>query len=628
MTGAAAGSGLAGVSPHRARRRDSVWWQAGVAVVAVAAGVVAVWVTLPADFLRYSGWLAAQKADFVIGPALTGLYWIRRRPQSPFGLMLIAWGLVGALYILQSSSDSWLFTAGLFWEKVFGLGTYVLILAFPTGRLDRPSRVLLIVGVLVVLVSSTAIQLLLPQIGAGGSISSCRSLCPRNELAITSDPGLARDLFQGFSWAVLALAVATGALVVNRLVTGTPPRRRALAVGTPVALLFLMCEITFQLLNIVGAENTGLYGIVIWVFVAARAAVWYGFLLALVAAELFAARATQRLIGRSLHHPSERELERMLREPLGDPRLRLQFLDPAAESAAEREGIAARPGRNVTVIQRDGTPAVAIEHDAQLDDDPELLNAAGAVAMLAAENAQFDAGWNSALQALRESRARLVRAGDAERRRVEQNLHDGVQQHLIALRIDLTLAVDAAEADPETRGRLDGIGAGMDEAMEELREVAHGLYPPALADFGLVRALKRVRVHTGAAITFDTGAISRHSPELESAVYYSCLEAVQNASKHGGPAVAITVVLRENANELTFKVIDDGPGFDPSNTRSGAGLQNMRDRLGALDGRLSIVTAPGMGTTVAGSVPLDVIAPDASVMPHEKPPDEKQSVSA
>ena len=106
-------------------------------VAAVAAGVVAVWVTLPADFLRYPAWLAAQKADFVIGPVLTGLYWMRRRPQSPFGPMLIAWGVVGALYILQSSSDSWLFSIGLFWEKVFGLATYVLILAFPTGRLDR-----------------------------------------------------------------------------------------------------------------------------------------------------------------------------------------------------------------------------------------------------------------------------------------------------------------------------------------------------------------------------------------------------------------------------------------------------------------------------------------------------------
>src|SRR3954465_11907757 len=112
--------------------RQRVWWQAAVAVAAILGAVVAVAVTLSSDFLRYPGWLAAQKADFIIGPALTGLYWLRRRPQSWFGPMLMAGAVGGVLYILQSSGDSRLFTAGLFWEKVFGLCTYLLILAFPT----------------------------------------------------------------------------------------------------------------------------------------------------------------------------------------------------------------------------------------------------------------------------------------------------------------------------------------------------------------------------------------------------------------------------------------------------------------------------------------------------------------
>src|SRR4051794_35604420 len=227
-------------SRDRERWRDRVWWPGVVGVAAVAAGGVAVWVTLPAEFLRYHAWLAAQKADFVIGPVLTGLYWLRRRPQSSFGPMLIAWGAVGALYILQSSSDDWLFSIGLFWEEVFGLATYALILAFPTGRFDRPSRLVLVVGVLGVLGLATAIQLVQPQVGAGGSISSCRALCPRNELSVTSDPALAADLFKVFSYAVLALALTTTALVVRRFLTGTAPQRRALAIGTPVALVFLL----------------------------------------------------------------------------------------------------------------------------------------------------------------------------------------------------------------------------------------------------------------------------------------------------------------------------------------------------------------------------------------------------
>src|SRR4051794_37459364 len=112
---AIAGSQSGVWSPRPRRRRDRVRWQVAVGAGAVAAGVVAVWVTLPADFLRYPAWLSAQKADFVIGPVLTGSFWLRRRPQSWFGPMLIAWGFVGALYILQSSSDGWLFSIGLFW---------------------------------------------------------------------------------------------------------------------------------------------------------------------------------------------------------------------------------------------------------------------------------------------------------------------------------------------------------------------------------------------------------------------------------------------------------------------------------------------------------------------------------
>ena len=267
--------------------------------------------------------------------------------------MLIGWGVVGALYILQSSSDSWLFSIGLFWEKVFGLATYVLILAFPTGRLDRPSKIVLAAGVVTVLLLAVAIQLVQPQVGAGGSISSCRSLCPHNELAFTSDPALALDLFEVFSYAVLALALTVAGMVVHRFITGTPPRRRALAIGTPVALLFLLCEILYQLLTILGAEDSELYGVVIWVFVAARASVWYGFLFALIAAELFAARAMGRLVEQSLDHPSKQELEVMLREPLGDPQLRLEFLrgprhGPRCRASGRRGGPRA---------WRDGGPA-------------------------------------------------------------------------------------------------------------------------------------------------------------------------------------------------------------------------------------------------------------------------------
>src|SRR3954453_18721352 len=161
--------------------RARPFWQVGVLLGAIAASAAALWVTLSADFLTYPGWLAVQKADFILGPVLAGLYWYRRRPQSRFGPILIGFGFLGALYILQSASNSWLFSLGLLAETAIGLPTRVLILAFPTGRLDRPAKVILAISVLVSPLPAVVSQLLSPQTAAGASISGCRQACPRNE---------------------------------------------------------------------------------------------------------------------------------------------------------------------------------------------------------------------------------------------------------------------------------------------------------------------------------------------------------------------------------------------------------------------------------------------------------------
>src|SRR3954454_15375568 len=151
--------------------RGTPMWQVAVLLAGIAASAAALWVTLSADFLSYPGWLAVQKSDFILGPILAGLYWCRRRPQSRFGPMLIGFGFIGALYILQSASDSWLFSIGLLAETTIGLATRVLILAFPTGRLDRSAKVILVISILVSPLPAVASQLLSPYIGAGASIS-------------------------------------------------------------------------------------------------------------------------------------------------------------------------------------------------------------------------------------------------------------------------------------------------------------------------------------------------------------------------------------------------------------------------------------------------------------------------
>jgi signal transduction histidine kinase len=605
-----------------------VGWQALVVAAAVAATVLTVWVTLDADFLAYSGWLAAQKADFVVGPVLIGLYWVRRRPRSHFGPLLIVFGFVGAMYVLQSSSNPWLFGAGLVWENVIYLATLALILAFPTGHLaGAAAKLILVAAFLFAALPATMIVLVLPETAAGGSISGCRGACPRNALALTSQPSLALSLSDIFRVGAIAVAIATCVLLLWRLVSGTAPQRRALAIGTSIAIVFLLGQITFLALTFLAPGTTALQAAIRWAFAGARAAIWYGFLIALVAAQLFAGRALRQLVRQSLRRPSLGELEAMLREPLGDPELALAFWDAKAGTWAPplpQPG----PGRDLAIVARDDTPAVAMLHDAQLNDDPELLQAAGAVALLAAENAELDRGWSHAVQELVESRARIVRAADSERQKVERNLHDGVQQQLVAVGIGLGIMGDQTPRDSPLRATIDEIGQRVEEALEDLREVAHGLYPPVLSDLGLFAALKHVRVPANARLSVSERGLRRHPADLESAVYYCCLEAIQNATKHSDGAVNIHVSLRQDADELSFEVSDDGPGFEPVAVTAGTGLQNMRDRLGGLSGRLSIVSSPGDGTTVTGSIPLRPgepadagghaasSAPDAPPRPH------------
>src|SRR5215218_5032221 len=571
--------------------RGTPVWQVAVLLGAIAASAAALWVTLSADFLTYRGWLAVQKADFILGPVVAGLYWYRRRPQSRFGPMLIGFGFIGALYILQSASNSWLFSIGLLAETAIGLATRVLILAFPTGRLDRPAKVILAISILVSPLPAVVNQLLSPQAGAGASISGCRQACPNNEFAVTSNPELAADLLEVFRFGVIFASSLTAGLLIWRFVKGTPPQRRALSIGTPIALLFLAFQITFQLLGVLNAPQSDFSEFVKWGIVGARAALWYGFLAALIAGELFAARALKRLVGE------------MLRGPLGDPDLRLVFL------GGEEGALPIEPGRDVKLVRHEGAPTVAIIHDSQLKEDPELLEAAGAVALLAAENAELDAGWTEALQALERSRVRLVRAADDERRKFERNLHDSVQQRLVSIKLRLEMEAEEGDLSESSRERLLEITQSVEAALAEVREVAHGLYPPLLTAAGLPTALRRFHEHATSPPEIDAVGVGRYPPEIESAVYYCCLEAIQNATKHGGRGVQVSVALAEENGHLTFRVVDDGPGFAVSDVR-GHGLQNMEDRLGALGGRLTIATAPGRGTTISGHVPLRPAIPE------------------
>ena len=197
----------------------------------------------------------------------------------------------------------------------------------------------------------------------------------------------------------------------------------------------------------------------------------------------------------------------------------------------------------------------------------------------------------------------VLAAGDAERERIAQDLHDGVQQRLTALGIGLGLAADrfAERGETEADAVLRGFGDDVDRLIDQVRDFAHGIYPALLTSFGLAAALDSAGAYAGRPVTQAIG-VQRCRPEVEIAVYFSCLAALDNAAKHAGP-VPVSVDLSATDGALEFAVWDSGAGFDPAKTKPGAGIANMRDRIAAVGGTLAIDSAPGRGTRVHGSVP-------------------------
>jgi signal transduction histidine kinase len=255
------------------------------------------------------------------------------------------------------------------------------------------------------------------------------------------------------------------------------------------------------------------------------------------------------------------------------------------------------------VIERDGQPVAALLHDPALEYNPGLVDSVCAAAGLTLDNERLAAELRARLVELQASRARLVETADTERRRIERNLHDGAQQQLVALRISLGLARQLVTSAPGEAADLiaqtEQQAAG---ALEELRELARGIYPPLLADLGLRAALEAQARKAAIPVAVAAPDLGRYPQKIEAAVYFCVLEALQNVAKYA-QASAVHVTLRPDGQWLAFTVEDDGQGFDPATTPRGTGLQGISDRLGALGGTADVTSAPGNGTRVTGRVP-------------------------
>ena len=232
-----------------------------------------------------------------------------------------------------------------------------------------------------------------------------------------------------------------------------------------------------------------------------------------------------------------------------------------------------------------------------------LEPAAADAARLALENARLEAELQATTNELRRSRARIAIAAAAERHRLERELHDRAQNRLVALQIRLGLAQELVEdSAPEVAALLAELGDQAEAVGEELCRIARGIYPPMLATRGLAEALVAEARFSGVAVRVLASPVGFSTPGVELAVYLCCLEAIQNAAKHAGRDVRVTVRLGREQDELAFSVEDDGRGFDPASA-DGSGLAGMRDRIASMGGRLEVSSIPGHGTTVAGAVP-------------------------
>jgi signal transduction histidine kinase len=239
----------------------------------------------------------------------------------------------------------------------------------------------------------------------------------------------------------------------------------------------------------------------------------------------------------------------------------------------------------------------------------KLVDDLAAQAGLVLRNVGLTEQLRANLEELRASRQRIVAAQDAAARRLERNIHDGAQQQLVAMAVKLRLMGGMVGRDPAKERELaDQLLGEAQEALENVRDLARGIYPPLLQDAGLVAALEAQGRKSSFPVAVEADGISRYPQQQEASVYFCALEALQNVAKYAG-ATRVVVRLREQDGRVAFEVIDDGVGFDPSAKGYGTGMQGMADRLAALGGELTVTSAPGAGTTVGGSVPVRASEP-------------------
>ncbi|MBS1869262.1 MAG: hypothetical protein JSS99_06325 [Actinobacteria bacterium] len=561
------------------------------------------------------GLVALARVSMVGVPLAVGLYAWYARVNERFGLLLVAAGGGWFLTTLAESSDELLYTLGRTAGWLVEVLLVYLFLSFPSGRLATRGERAIVVATGVTVATLFLPRLLLAErFELPSPYTSCVAGCPRNALfALQREPPLLDALMRPLGVvAVLALMVAVVVRLRGRMRAATPLARRMLAPVLGIACVragLLAVGMSARWVD----PSPVVLRTVAWMLALAVPLIALAFLAGLLRWRLFAGRALERLAACLRAKPDAPTLRRAFADAFEDPSVELAFPARGAGRWMDAHGDPARlpgpgGGLSVSTVSERGEPVAAIVHDETLCAYPALLHAGLEMAGVVLENQRLEAETAAAMREVTASRARIAAGAERERRRIERDLHDGAQQRLVALRIELELAGEAVRRDPEEGARrLHELEHEVEEALDELRALAHGVYPPLLADHGLPDALRSVAGRFAVPLRLTAHRVGRYAPELEGAAYFCVLEALQNVLKHARGASRVEVELDGSAPAaLWLRVRDDGPGF--AAPTDGVGITNMRDRLVALGGELTVRSAPGAGTCVEGWLPT-VVSP-------------------
>jgi signal transduction histidine kinase len=502
---------------------------------------------------------------------------------------MIVTGFATQLTIFEWTEQPLLNTVGQLCDLLSAALLLHLFLAYPSGRLgSRIERVVVVTAY----VAALGLQLVILMLGGFDD---------RHLLTVVKRQAAA-EAVQDLLLLLLSGLALVGVVLLWRRWRWLPAwqRRRSVQI---VINCFSLSLVMLAVLLIVGAFQLPGFEILRLATFAVVGLAPLAFLAGLLDARLAKAGVGELLV--QLRAEPTPDIQQLLAQALRDPTLSLIYWLPQYGSWADQDGNPTSlprsdNGRRVTFVKQNGEQIAALIYDAGLGDEPELVEAVSAAAGIALENGRLEAELRARLQELQGSRSRVVEAQQNERRRLERNLHDGAQQRLVALALELGLLAEKANNDPATRERLKRARGEVAESLDELRDIARGLHPAVVSGHGLAIALESLAAATPLEVHLKTDGLPRLPEQLEVAAYYVVSESLTNAAKHA-QADTVTVEVGVTTDTLIVEIVDDGIGG--ADSERGTGLRGLADRIEALNGHLRVWSSVGKGTRVRAEIP-------------------------